>query len=1444
VLQLLEDRVPPNNMGGMSVWTLLLPSLSFLSIGTLAAEPAAAEEFPGDGARAQGDPSSARDSRDSSPPASLALLSSGAEARPQTVARPQGPAGSPAAAHPLGAEVGANVLAADAAPADRPAVRTAAPDSSSAGGSPSGGSAAGGAAPGGAPASGNNAGGAAGQSQPRLPAPDQAPAIFTGQADSGVSQADAVDPSPLPGSPGAVPQAAIGTAASVAAAGTSNRSAFGHVTDGAFTDPDGNPANGAQEWSDVPPTLFKLGNGFPNSYLYADQADLDPNLSSGPASPADTFVLLFDEVGRTSPLGPDQYYLVSFTTTRVAADGREALDHHAVHIFSDGTIISLVNGTPDTNAGQMRADAINGQRGRVGFGPSPNLSTSHLIAEFQIPLSAAGSMIAGSLSAEPQLWTSDAPHTPFPIMGGFPPVQNVAQQTGFTTVNTGVPIPPGTPISYQWTVDGAILKDYSESTKGPWTTSPIQPADFQQQSIKFYWKPDPSQVFPNNGGPVPRKVTLDVRVGDRVYHDERIVMVGRSETNINAQAEDFFTLNHFKWIQTEHEMWHLDHPFDTQNAGGRLFLDFHHQLVSRFNSFRAEFGYPQIGIWAPVGEIPQGLDVDHENRVSETVNNPKPSWFTIEGGPAPRPSNLLPRDTLPGQRKLEDFPADRDLLGVAVESPWHNDTHLMIGGDMASPATALMDPIFWRWHNYVDVISEERKGLTNTTVASLASGPGADVISAEQTGLTPPTVEYQAPFRLFHYLTSLPSVSVTFTQPVTGVEAGDLTVNGSPATGVIGSGKGPYTFTGYAAPGLGEVNVAVASGHIRNANGDLLLADSWTHTLVDPAADTDGDGVTDGQEAEVFLTNPTDPDTDEDGLSDGFETSHAPFDPLEDQAHPHSMAHTPLPGNDDVDGDGRIDIEEYGDGTDPGAGMGHHGTSPEHDGTAPHDSDMMTASIHQAVASPQPDPLGSSTSIAALGTAGDIDADGVADDLDNCPEIPNTDQADGNFNGLGDVCETPPLGHSTAAFLRARTDGTTTVEQQTTGVADGPDLSQQLKRVVEIRLANRLLAGLPVDPVGTTTNFVNSLVAIGQVPAEQAQALVDQVLFIINDPPVVTPVPGQTIGEGSLLTVALQATNPDEPDQTTNSFRLGPDAPPGASIDAATGVFTWVPPDGPLTVPVTVVVTDTGQPARSTPVTFNVTVVNVAPTVDVGPDANVDPTLGTTFTRTGSFADPGADTSTARVNYGDGTGDQPLALNPDKTFVLNHTYAGIGTFPVTVTVTDEDGGVGTDTVAVTVADLTGPTIRTPQPPDLHLRPARLVLSFSEGLDPARAAVPGNYRLFAAGRDRTLGTRDDVPIRVRAAAYDPTSQTVTLRPSPLLALLRRFRVVVNGTGPQGVADRAGNLLDGDGDGRPGGDYTTIFQRQAIGPRRAMAARASGVTTLGGDPFRLLRGRRLP
>jgi PKD repeat protein len=120
---------------------------------------------------------------------------------------------------------------------------------------------------------------------------------------------------------------------------------------------------------------------------------------------------------------------------------------------------------------------------------------------------------------------------------------------------------------------------------------------------------------------------------------------------------------------------------------------------------------------------------------------------------------------------------------------------------------------------------------------------------------------------------------------------------------------------------------------------------------------------------------------------------------------------------------------------------------------------------------------------------------------------------------------------------------------------------------------------------------------------------------------------------------------------------------------------------------VTLTVTDAlGLP--STPATTTVTIANVAPTVNAGPDRSVQ--RGASLTLSGSFTDPGAAADAPyawTIAWGDGTTSTANVSQPGAVSA-SHVYGSSGTFTARLTVRDKDGGTAFDEAVVTVSGFT------------------------------------------------------------------------------------------------------------------------------------------------------------
>ena len=110
----------------------------------------------------------------------------------------------------------------------------------------------------------------------------------------------------------------------------------------------------------------------------------------------------------------------------------------------------------------------------------------------------------------------------------------------------------------------------------------------------------------------------------------------------------------------------------------------------------------------------------------------------------------------------------------------------------------------------------------------------AALLLSEMSGEAAPVVSVTVPTS-GTAVSSLTSISITFSEPVTGVAATDLGVNGELADVVTGSGAGPYVFS-FPQPQAGTITVGwdVVDQSIAGiGTGEFVPGNAWTYNLTD-----------------------------------------------------------------------------------------------------------------------------------------------------------------------------------------------------------------------------------------------------------------------------------------------------------------------------------------------------------------------------------------------------------------------------------------------------------------------------------------------------------------------------------------------------------------------------------------------------------------------------------
>lgn len=178
----------------------------------------------------------------------------------------------------------------------------------------------------------------------------------------------------------------------------------------------------------------------------------------------------------------------------------------------------------------------------------------------------------------------------------------------------------------------------------------------------------------------------------------------------------------------------------------------------------------------------------------------------------------------------------------------------------------------------------------------------------------------------------------------------------------------------------------------------------------------------------------------------------------------------------------------------------------------------------------------------------------------------------------------------------------------------------------------------------------------------------------VNRPPTVTIAGPATVAEGSPIAFGANGVDPDG-DALTYAWQFDD----GFTASGMAVSRTFVD-NGAHSA--TVTVSDgNGGTANAT---ANFTVSNVAPSVAATLSAEI--LAGETAVGSGAFSDPGADTWTASVLWGDGSPSSSLVLD-GFSFALAHRFVAAGSYIVSVSVADDDGGVGSVSRTVTVISL-------------------------------------------------------------------------------------------------------------------------------------------------------------
>jgi parallel beta-helix repeat protein len=158
---------------------------------------------------------------------------------------------------------------------------------------------------------------------------------------------------------------------------------------------------------------------------------------------------------------------------------------------------------------------------------------------------------------------------------------------------------------------------------------------------------------------------------------------------------------------------------------------------------------------------------------------------------------------------------------------------------------------------------------------------------------------------------------------------------------------------------------------------------------------------------------------------------------------------------------------------------------------------------------------------------------------------------------------------------------------------------------------------------------------------------------------------------------------------------------------------------------------------------------------------------------------------------------------PNLTYTPGTNYLGSDSFTYNVNDGISDSEVATVSITVVAAPSVVSVAPSLSPGALTAGATTLQINFSQAVVGADQA--GNYQMQSVGADGLLGTADDVIVPL-SVTYSGTTATLSFAALPDSV----YRLTVK----DAITDAAGNNLDGDGDGNPGGNYVRDFVDGAL------------------------------